>query len=105
MKRSVVTICTAVGLVALGACVAGSAASQQAAADGALQQIMLGFWHGVIAPVTLIVEVINKFAPHALPWSARLYESKNTGVIYDIGFYLGLAGGPAIVLGRRTRRA
>jgi hypothetical protein len=96
--------CGVLALLALGACAAGSEASRQAAADGAPQQFLLGLWHGVIAPVTLIVEIINKFAPHALPWSVRLYESKNTGVIYDIGFYLGLAGGPPVILGRWARR-
>ncbi|MGZ3272603.1 MAG: hypothetical protein ACXU82_11810 [Caulobacteraceae bacterium] len=97
MKRSVMVTCAGVALLGLGACVAGSAASQDAASGGLLQQFLLGLWHGMIAPVTLIVEIINKFAPHLLPWSVRLYESKNTGVVYDIGFYLGLGAGPPIV--------
>jgi hypothetical protein len=104
MKRSVMMTCGVLALLALGACAAGSDASQQAASGGTLQQFLLGLWHGVIAPVTLIVEIVNKFAPHTLPWSVHLYEAKNTGVIYDIGFYLGLAGGPPIVLGGWSRR-
>ncbi len=101
MKRSL-TICGMVAIaLTLGACVAGSADSQHAAAGGWLSQLLLGFWHGLIAPVTLIVEVINRFAPHPLPWRAHLYESRNTGVIYDVGFYVGLAGGPTFAWSRR----
>jgi hypothetical protein len=69
-----------------------------------LSQLLLGFWHGVIAPATLIGEIINRFAPHALPWTLRLYESRGTGVAYDAGFYLGLAGAPSIVFAGRPRR-
>ena len=57
---------------------------------------MLGFWHGLIAPVMLIVEVVDKFAPHLLPWSVRFYEARGTGVVYDIGFYFGLVGSPLL---------
>ena len=42
----------------------------------------------------LIVEVINRFAPHLLPWTVRFYETKGTGFAYDIGFYFGLVGSP-----------
>jgi hypothetical protein len=105
MRRPpVVPACAAIALLALGACVAGSAASHEAAAGGPLQLFLLGLWHGAIAPVTLIVEIINRFAPKLLPWSARLYESKTTGVLYDIGFYLGLGAGPPVVFGSLSRR-
>jgi hypothetical protein len=35
----------------------------------------------------------------------RMYEAKGTGVVYDVGFYLGLAGSPIIVVSgwRRPR--
>jgi hypothetical protein len=91
-------------ILALSACTAGSAESQHAAAGGTLSQLLLGFWHGIIAPVTLIVEVIDKLAPHILPWQLHLYESKGTGVAYDVGFYFGLAGGPPIVFRSWPRR-
>jgi len=86
------------GLLALTACVAGSSESQHAASAGWLSQLLLGVWHGLIAPVTLIVELINRFAPHLLPWSARMYEAKSAGALYDLGFYFGLAGSPVVVL-------
>jgi hypothetical protein len=91
-------------LAALSACVAGSAESQHAAAGGVLSQLLLGFWHGLIAPVTLIVEIVNYFAPHILPWTLRMYEPKGTGVLYDLGFYLGLAGSPVVIFRGWPRR-
>jgi hypothetical protein len=104
MKRTARITGLVIAVLVLSACVAGSAEAQHAAAGGVLSQFLLGFWHGVIAPVTLIVEIINKLAPHALPWTLRLYESTNTGVAYDAGFYLGLAGGPPIVFTSWSRR-
>jgi hypothetical protein len=95
----------AIALLALSACVAGSAESQHAASGGLLSQLLLGFWHGVIAPVTLIVEIVNRLAPRALPWRLHLYEARDTGVAYDVGFYLGLVGSPVVVGGRLSRRA
>ena len=94
----------AVLLLVLAACAAGSAASHEAAANGDIPQFLLGVWHGIIAPVTLIVEIVNRLAPSALPWRLQLYEASNTGVAYDLGFYLGLAGGPPIIFSWSRRR-
>lgn len=103
MKRSV-NLAFALGLVlGLSACAAGSAESAHAASSGLLQQFLLGFWHGLIAPVMLIVEVIKHFDPH-LPWTVRFYEPKGTGVAYDVAFYLGLTGSPVVLLGWSRRR-
>jgi len=64
MKR-VVTVALVLLLgLGLAACVAGSAESARAASGGAISQLALGFWHGLIAPVMLIVEVVNKFWRH-----------------------------------------
>jgi hypothetical protein len=103
MKRAItITFCVLL-VLALGACAAGSAESQHAAASGEFSQLALGFWHGLIAPLMLIVEVVNRFAPHLLPWSVRFYEARGTGVAYDVGFYIGLAGSP-VLIGSRWRR-
>ena len=89
----------------LAACVAGSEASHHAADGGTVSVLMLGFWHGIIAPVTLIGEVINLLAPHLLPWTFRVYETQQSGAVYDIGFYVGLLTGPSILWsGARRRR-
>lgn len=105
MKRTVKIVGAAAILLALSACVAGSHESQHAAAGGLLSELALGVWHGLIAPVTLIVEVINALAPHLLPWPARLYEAKGTGVAYDVGFFFGLAGSPIVIRTGWSRRS
>ena len=44
-----------------------------------------GFWHGVVAPISLIVQIFNS--------SIHIYESYNTGFWYDLGFWLAISGG------------
>jgi hypothetical protein len=88
----------------LAGCAAGSAASHHAVAQGALYQLLLGLWHGIIAPVTLIVEIINRVAPRALPWHFHMYETNGATMPYDIGFYVGLVGGPWVGWTRRPWR-
>ena len=88
-------------MLTLAACVAGSADSAHTASGGFLAQFFLGFWHGLIGPVTLVVEIVGRFFPHLLPWKAHLYETKAAGVAYDFGFYIGLAGSPVIIWSRR----
>jgi hypothetical protein len=90
--------------LALAACVAGSAEAQHAEAGGWIGQLLLGFWHGIIGPFMLIVEVVNAIAPHALPWTVRMYEPGATSVAYDVGFYFGLLGGPGAIFGGWRRR-
>ena len=85
-----------IAILALAACTAGSPESHHAASGGLVSQLLLGFWHGIIAPVTLIVELINPFAPHVLPWKPHFFE-KDSGLFYDIGFYLGVSGGPSAI--------
>lgn len=91
-------------LVLVAACVPGSAESHQAAAGGWISQLLLGFWQGIIAPLTLLGEVVNKFAPHALPWTLHMYETTGASMPYDVGFYFGLLGGPGAILGGWSRR-
>jgi len=104
MKRALIVV----GLIALGlvlaACAAGSGESEHAASGGVLSQLLLGFWHGLIAPVMLIIEVLDKFAPHLLPWNVKFYEARGTGVVYDIGFYFGLVGSPLLAHTGWSRR-
>ena len=105
MKRALIVV----GLIGLGlalaACAAGSGESEHAASGGVLSQLLLGFWHGLIAPVMLIIEVVDKFAPHLLPWNVKFYEARGTGVVYDIGFYFGLVGSPLIAHTGWSRRS
>jgi len=88
----------------LAACVAGSAESHHAADSGDLSRFLLGLWHGIIGPVTLIGEIINHFAPHALPWTVKFHETEGVDWAYELGFYLGLVGSPVAVGSRWSRR-
>jgi hypothetical protein len=99
MKRAAVFALAGFALLSLAACTAGSPSAEHAAHQGFIMQFVLGFWHGVIAPFTLICEVIDKFAPTLLPWHLHLYQS-GAGVAYDVGFYLGLAGSPIVITHR-----
>jgi hypothetical protein len=83
---------------------AGSAEAQHAVQGGALPQIVLGFWHGIIAPFTLIGAVINQLAPTLLPWRFQFFETSGAGLLYDIGFYFGIAIGPPILATGWLRR-
>jgi hypothetical protein len=87
----------------LAACAAGGVESGQAAHGGALSLLLLGLWHGIIAPITLLVEIGHRLWPHTIPWAMRLYETRANSVVYDIGFFLGLGGGPSIAWARARR--
>jgi hypothetical protein len=101
LSKAVLVTLLAVGLVA---CVAGSGDSHHAAEGGPLSQLLLGFWHGLIGPLTLAGEIINKVFPHLLPWSVRFYEPQATSVLYDSGFFFGLLGGPSFLWAGSWRR-
>jgi hypothetical protein len=94
----------AAALFLLTACAAGSQASAQAAEAGSVSQLLLGFWHGIIAPIALIGEIITKLSPGTLPWSVQLYEARHAGVLYDVGFYVGLISGPSLLWTGASRR-
>ena len=52
-------------------------------AQGRVAGIMLGIWHGVISPVTLVLSFANK--------GVQMYEVYNDGSEYNLGFLLGVA--------------
>ena len=41
----------------------------------------VGFWHGMIAPITFVISLFNP--------GVRFYETNNNGGWYDFGFILG----------------
>jgi hypothetical protein len=43
-----------------------------------------GLWHGLILPITFIVSLFNP--------NVRIYETNNRGLLYDLGFIIGIAG-------------
>lgn len=46
---------------------------------------LMGFWHGVISLVTLIIGIFDN--------SVNMYEVNNVGWMYDLGFLLGIGFG------------
>lgn len=44
---------------------------------------LAGLWHGIILPIVFIVSI---FYPNA-----RIYETNNKGIFYDLGFFIGVS--------------
>ena len=55
-----------------------------------------GVWHGWIAPFALIA--------HIFDGDIRIYETNNTGIWYDVGFYIAVISGFGSLSLRRTSR-
>jgi len=57
----------------------------------------LGFWHGLIAPVTFLISLFTD--------TVRVYAVPNLGRWYDFGFMLGIGGfSGGVFAGSRKRR-
>ena len=54
----------------------------QGDASGRVARAGAGLWHGIIAPVTLIISFFNS--------DVHMYEVHNAGSEYDLGFLLGV---------------
>jgi hypothetical protein len=52
-------------------------------ASGRIAQAGAGLWHGIIAPVTLVISFFSS--------DVRMYEVHNAGSEYDLGYLLGVA--------------
>ena len=91
-------------LLMFSACAAGSGEAHHAAMGGPIAQFLLGLWHGAIAPLMLVVELVNRFKPGFLPWTVRFYEARDTLAEYDLGFYIGLSASPIFAWSRWPRR-
>lgn len=50
-------------------------------ASGRVARAGAGLWHGIIAPVTLVLSFFNS--------NMHIYEVHNAGNEYDLGFFLG----------------
>ena len=53
------------------------------AENGIVAGVVQGLWHGLIAPVTLILSFFNE--------AVQMYEVHNNGREYNLGFLLGVA--------------
>lgn len=66
-------------VLVLTACAAGAnEAVGVADVDGDVAGFWLGFWHGLIAPVTLVISLFKD--------GVNVYEVHNSGNWYDFGF-------------------
>jgi len=55
----------------------------QGDASGRVARAGAGLWHGIIAPVTLVISFFNS--------DVQMYEVHNAGSEYDLGFLIGVA--------------
>lgn len=53
------------------------------AENGIVAGVVQGLWHGIIAPVTLVMSFFNE--------NVQMYEVHNNGREYNLGFLLGVA--------------
>ena len=116
MKKILVSVLFALLLVMVAGCAPGSSIQvntpdstiqlsapgpnplvNQPDANGRVARAVAGLWHGIIAPVTLVISFFNS--------DVHMYEVHNAGSEYDLGFLLGLVIVIAILgLLVRTRR-
>jgi hypothetical protein len=84
-------------ILVLSACAAGpNEAVGIADADGETAGFLLGFWHGLIAPVTLIISLFKD--------NVNVYEVHNSGNWYDFGFVFAVVSFVGGSHGGRRRR-
>jgi hypothetical protein len=87
---------TGLVVLALGLLVLSCAAHQPPPEGTDLPGFWLGIWHGIIAPVALIVGIFN---------DVRMYAFPNSGGWYDFGFLIGISiwggGGASAAKGNR----
>jgi hypothetical protein len=57
--------------------------ANEPAENGRVSGVLQGLWHGIIAPVTLIMSFFNE--------EVQMYEVHNDGKEYNLGFLLGVA--------------
>ena len=82
VRRTATTVgVAAVALLVLAACAAGPNAALDAGPDPA--GFWLGLWHGFIVPVTFAVSLFTD--------DVSVYEVRNSGNWYDLGFVIGVS--------------
>lgn len=102
MKKLLLLILPAMLLVAITGCAPGTdievdvpasritlntpgpnPALNESGPNGTVAGILQGLWHGLIAPVTLVLSFFNE--------NIQMYEVHNNGKEYNVGFLLGVA--------------
>jgi len=83
MKKRILLLCILISavLISLTGCMPGDGTYTSVRPAG----FFWGIWHGWIAPISLIYGFFNK--------NIRIYEVKNSGLLYDFGFYIAIISG------------
>jgi len=81
-----------VGALCLTGCAAGDVRFTEDTPAG----FFVGLWHGVILVVAFIISLFND--------AVHVYETNNTGNIYNLGFVLGAAGALRGTVGYRKKK-
>lgn len=102
MKHGIIVAALVLAALCLAACAPGANGLKGTPAEnGKVAGFWLGLWHGLIAPIAFIVSIFNK--------AVNVYEVHNSGLLYNLGFILGLSvslggsGGGAAAARRRRR--
>ena len=102
MKKTLILVACAISLIAVTGCAPGASIEVESpegridlrtpgvnplvnepAENGRVADIGQGLWHGIIAPVTLIMSFFNE--------NVQMYEVHNNGKEYNLGYLLGVA--------------
>jgi uncharacterized spore protein YtfJ len=82
MKRLLVLGILVLALMVMAGCAPGpNELANSADEEGKVAGFWQGLWHGVIAPITLIVSLFSD--------GVHMYEVRNNGGWYNFGFLLG----------------
>jgi len=93
-RTFLLSIAIIICLLVLAGCAAGQNPSAHTAnAHGEQAGFLLGFWHGMISPITFIVSLFDP--------SVHFYEVHNNGDAYNFGF----VWGAGIIFGSGTSAA
>ena len=102
MKKRLIVVVSLILLVVIAGCAPGSSVEvttpetnvqlttpgtnplvNEPAENGVVAGVIQGLWHGIIAPVTLVMSFFNE--------AVQMYEVHNNGREYNLGFLLGVA--------------
>jgi len=84
MKKALLLLTIAMILLVLASCAPGiNELTNVPSRTGVVAGFWRGLWNGVISPVTLIISFFDK--------NVQMYDPHNSGVGYNIGFFLGIA--------------
>ena len=93
MKKIVLCVMVILLALVLAGCFPGSEQFKTQPAG-----FFTGIWHGWIAPISLIMGLING-------GKTRIYETFNTGILYDLGYYVAVISGfGGLALRRRKKK-